>query len=121
MASYRLEQAVKPGDLILAWAPGKTPYMLLVESIVDDKESSADPSSIIVVYVHSRIPAEHGYWMLDGPNVVYYDEIHEEGKKDFENPFLKPLSSYLQRVNPAEAGENASNPDTNLIVNPHGR
>lgn len=117
---HNLEQAVRPGDFILTWAPDENPHMLIVKSIIGNGNSSTDPSSIIVTYTHSHIPAQPGSWMLDGPNIVYFGKIHEEGEVDFVGPFDKPLSSYTQDFNQAEdAG--ALRLDMKILVNPHGR
>ena len=63
-----------------------------------NEDSSTDPFSVIVIYTHSSISTGPGSWMWNSPNIVYFEEIHEEGEVGFVDPFDKLLSSYIRRT-----------------------
>ncbi|KAE8131259.1 hypothetical protein BDV38DRAFT_290444 [Aspergillus pseudotamarii] len=114
-----LNEAVSAGDLILLYAPGHTPCMLLVESSPDSHISNPKTSSITVqkVKVHYRL--KPGYCIVSGPDVYYNEEEDEDASGDDTSTEAgcdissRPLSAYVTDF-PAES-------EVEYRVNPHGR
>ncbi|GAB1203790.1 hypothetical protein APSETT445_002430 [Aspergillus pseudonomiae] len=115
-----LNEAVFTGDLILLFAPGQKPAMLLVELSPGSRSSNPKASRITVRQVGVHYLKKPGYCRVSGPD-VYFNKGEGDDTSDDDDTAseasvdasARPLSAYVARF-PEEC-------QVEYRVNPHGR